>query len=419
MAVSFVLCLVACSGADEDGQHATPVATPVRPLQPALAEGTQPLDGPPPLLITESGRRFVLRGPAVTRPQRTREEHGAPLRGEARPPKHHPLDIPEADLAEKLRAVALFEGGEYVEETAPLELARQVQHRWRTGEIPPPTPSGEAQDGDPPKEGGGPGIAPTWIFGSNQMAMNASDVTGQPYSSAVLILEGDWRLSNPVSTGAGTAQMVGVRTAVTAAHTQWWRPDNAWWAVETFVPGARRRPDGTWSAPYGRRYGCYVPYFPSAYQTEPDDYDALYWDYAGIEFISSGAGCGALANPGAATGWHGTLVQSDANTTGTPGYNMGYPWDTTDGEFAPYNWVWPNIWTSWGYTGLNPSWPGLTYYTFDMARGQSGSGHWKWMSGSRYVTSIVVAEFSDGTFRNWNRRYDSGVDAFIVYYTSL
>lgn len=355
---------------------------------------------PPAVVVDRRGQRWLRQRAVVPVP----DPVGHPTaRASSRSPSKIASELvamSDAELAEKIRPISLYQGHEYTLEQPPLEQARQFRAELerRARGLPDLQRSGKPSEATlgPLPEAMLPKAnqpAPQIVIGTDSRAQRRDNTT-YPWRSIL------WITSSSQS-GGGTAQLIGASTAVSAAHV--FHSGSGWYSTRRWAPGVDSQDANPY--PYGRTDGCYWVTIPAAYDGDS------YYDFAVIEFSNMFPTCNLY--PGNTVGWMGWwsgYVPSGSEF----GYVYGYPGDPCPGGSCH----WPQIWGI-GSTGMDEDGDNVDHYA-DTTGGESGSGLYIIDGGTRYVIGAHRAGFSN-IFDDWNeaRRLEGLFYSFMKDYTAL
>lgn len=215
-----------------------------------------------------------------------------------------------------------------------------------------------------------------------------------------------------------TWQLIGHSTAIAAAHCFFDTETNRYWPCNTSEYGLFCRvrwgaaPDAadnaTYPIPsgYPTQWGGYAMSIPIGWITATNNYNAIQYDYAVIDFS-----VGPIPNPGYTAGWVGWGTLNAADTLSSPYQIWGVP--KTDFYDTPYA-TWPRI---RGSTAARYPSSVSTYVTStpgDVSAGNSGTGLIQYVDvwGGWYVTG-TVRDYQNNSCCARARRLESSYLAYI------
>jgi V8-like Glu-specific endopeptidase len=169
--------------------------------------------------------------------------------------------------------------------------------------------------------------------------------------------------------------LVAAKYTLTAGHCVYSHNDGGWARTIEVIPGL----DGTYK-PYGSAYASYMRTYQGWTQNRDSNYD-----FALITLDRT---------IGNSTGWFGYASYSTVN--GVTANLGGYPGDRDSGLRLYYH-----------YGAINSSTADRVYYTIDTAGGQSGSGVYRIVNGSRYIFAVHTTGYTtyNGGTRITNQRF--------------
>lgn len=355
------------------------------------------LSNPPSRLVDKRGRAW----------KRTRRvEYVAEPGPEAtarpaasRPPSPEPdlLALTDAELAEKIRPISLYNGYEYSLEEPPLDEARKLKQHLRARQRGEPlkldtgAPS-QASAGVPEEEE----IRPQIVIGTDSRSNRRGNLD-YPWRTMMWITDSS-------QSSYCTAQLIGPSTATSVAHC--FHSGSGWYSTRRWATGV----DGQDANPFpdGRFDGCYWVTIPAAW-----DGSGIYYDFAVIEFSDMYPTCNL--RPGNWAGWLG-WKSSYVPSSSEFGYVYGFPFSGCPGASTCNR---PQIWGV-GANQMDEDGDNVDHYA-DTSGGQSGSALYVIDgAGNRYLIGNHKGGYSN-PFDDWNeaRRLEGLFYSFLKSYTAL
>ena len=249
------------------------------------------------------------------------------------------VDMDVLELAENLRAVAYFNGHEFIEEEPPIELAQRIIDQMQS-----PNPHGkvEGKSGSMGKLGGSVfDFFPDFFSSALDPYIPEDPEPDEPQAEKILG-ETDERIVYPhlrypyrtnivfnnegdasvIDGTQGSGTLIGPSTAISAAHVFWDKSNKTWEAPHRWSPGYSSQSSP--SNPFGDWFECYWVTIPKG---RIDTGSSLY-DYAILDF---NVGCDSTINgvnsdrPGEMLGWVGWYTPSEQQVVSHTAYVRAYP----------------------------------------------------------------------------------------------
>jgi hypothetical protein len=343
-------------------------------------------------------------------------------------------DISDDDLAEGLRPLTLVHGEyEYLGVAPEYELALKIRahhelieagREEEAAELAPNISPSEALD-EKESDSSDSGLIEKAVFGPDGRVVGDNTIL---VGRATMIFD-NTNVGAGISTSEGSGILVGLSTALSAAHVFWDEANNTWEPWHRWAPGYDSADNN--QSPWGDWFACYNPWIPQNYVTAVNANPGvaeLFWDFAVLEFSQGpNGGCnlvdGSNNSDTPSAGHVGAAVRSEANIEGRTATTRGYPGLGNCGTPAT-----PCAARQWVSSDTTPDIVSTSLqFDADTTVGQSGSGIYQSISnppqpcvghpsGSICVGGIfAVAHIStENASFNRGRRYDSTVHNFLL-----
>lgn len=355
-------------------------------------------------------------------------------------------DFTDDELAEGLRPLILVHGEyEYLGAAPEYELALKIraQHELikaglerEAAQLAPWISPSADLDKDEVIESTSEGLIPKSIIGMDDREVaNNTTVAGKSQ-----IIMDNTNTGSLINSARHSATLIGISTAVSAAHGFWDEQNGVWEPWYRWAPGY----DGadTDPSPYGEWFECYNAWMPLDYTLAPDNSSTQrFWDFVVLEFSQGPNGGCNQVDPGGTSsnnsdtpsvGSFGAAVRSEAALEGSTITVRGYPGQANCGNpaVACGNRQWQHNDTTPQVSGTD------VFYSADTTSGQSGSGGFQSISnppapcvtsggvnGNCFANGFVVAIHRSGVAppsfpENSGRRYDSTVHNWVLAYSA-
>jgi V8-like Glu-specific endopeptidase len=348
-------------------------------------------------------------------------------------------DISDDDLAEWLRPLTLVYGEyEYLGVAPEYDLALKIRAHHElieagledeAAEIAPNISPSELDEDE--QESADSELIQKTVFGTDDRIVgNNTTLVGK----STMVFD-NTNVGTGISTSEGTGILVGLSTALSAAHVFWDEANNTWEPWHRWAPGYDSA-DGD-ASPYGEWFACYNPFIPQNYVNAVNANDVTnqrYFDFAVLEFSQGpNGGCNNVDGPSGnnsdtpSVGHVGAAVRSASNLEGQTATTRGYPASGNCGTpptpCATRQWVssdtTPEVETS------------RMELDADITVGQSGSGVYQSISnppqpcvghpsGSTCIggTFVVATFITESASYNLARTYNSVVHNFLLTYSA-
>ncbi len=336
--------------------------------------------------------------------------------------------ISAEELAENLRGIALFNGHQFIEADAPVELARRIKRleaMERDGasraDIERLLPGTGASQGTAERTEDLSVVEHAKPAGENARIPHGPDdrsvMNNHSYPHRTHIVFDNTGNTSSINGSQGSGTLIGPSTAMSVAHVFWNESANTWESAHRWAPGFDSAEAD--SSPWGDWYACYWVTIPTAYTI----YENSTYDYAVLDFD---VGCNSVRNgvnsdrPGSTVGWLGFYTASTSDIESRTGYLRGYPGTGTCGN--PGQSCGVRVWGDISYGSENDAFSYTIRHQADTSGGQSGSAFYHYAdpscSGCGYGAYLVGMHRAGYTNYNEATRFYSSVYSFMKSYSS-